>query len=180
MKLFPKLLLAVLVIAVLLPFTFLKDDTGDTLMSFSDLSLPDFSFDDMPSLPSLPGLSKQVNLQSADELEAAEENLDGKDIFYKWYDAKGNVQFTTVPPPEGIEFSVKGFDPDANVIKSVKVPTETPEADNSSSTQKKSDASEEAINLYSEESIKKLFEDAKNIEKLLNQRLKDQDSIVNQ
>ena len=51
MKLFVKLMLALLVLALLLPFTILKDDHGNTLMSFSDFSLsdvkmPDFSMPD--------------------------------------------------------------------------------------------------------------------------------------
>jgi hypothetical protein len=43
MKLFAKTMIAALFIAMLLPFTILKDDSGNTLMSFSEISLPDFS-----------------------------------------------------------------------------------------------------------------------------------------
>ena len=166
-------MIAALFIALLLPFTILKDDSGDTLMSFSDISMPDINLPDI----SLPDLSK---MPKSSEISTPVENLDGKDIFYKWYDAEGNVQFTTEPPPEGIEYSVKGFDPNANVIQAVKIPPKEPVPGNSDTNQQKTATPEDIGNPYSKESIGKLFEDAKNIEKLLNQRLKDHESVVNQ
>ena len=173
MKLFTKIMIAVLFIALLLPFTILKDDTGDTLVSFSDLSFPDLSMPNL-SMPDLPKFSGNTIQAGSDE------DLDGKDVFYKWYDAEGNVQFTTEPPPEGVEFTLKGFDPDANVIQSVKLPPEESETEATSSTAKKADNPGDIDNPYSADSIKKLFEDTKNIEKLLQQRLQDQESMVNQ
>lgn len=167
MKLFVKLMIAVLVLAVLLPFTILKGRDGNTLLSFSDFSLPDFS---MPGLPELP---------SVDMPGGSEESLTGKDIFYKWYDADGNVQFTTEPPADGIEYTVKGFDPDTNVIQAVEIPTSEPTPEAGEPEGQSSAKSEENANPYSKESIEKLFEDAKNIEKLLNQRAKDQESALN-
>ena len=175
MKLFGKLLIAILVIGLLLPFTVLKGPDGDTLMKFSDIGLPDFSVD-LPSV-NAPSFSGTAKLQSAEELQAADDDLTGKDIFYQWKDAAGNIQFTSEPPPEGVEYIVKGYDPNANVIQSVKLPEEEKEAEPSAT---KTIKDEKIGNPYSEESIKKLFDDAKNIEKILNQRLKDQDELFNQ
>jgi len=173
MKLFAKLMIAVLFIAMLLPFTILKDDEGHTLMSFSDIGLPDFS---MPSfsMPDLPKISGNTPPASSDE------GLGGKDIFYKWYDTDGNVQFTTEPPTDGIEFTIKGIDPNTNMIQAVKVPSEESGSGESTPTQNKIDDPEDIGNPYSKDSIKKLFEDTKNIEKLLKQRLQDQDFAINQ
>jgi hypothetical protein len=173
MKLFAKLMIALLVLALLLPFTFLKDDKGDTLMSFSDFRLPDFSLADF-SLPDMPGFSSSKSKVSSDE------DLAGKDLFYKWYDAEGNVQFTTEPPADGIEYTVKGFDPDANVIQAVKIPVSEAEVDDSKPDQSKNEPGESTENPYSLEKIKKLFEDTKNLKTLLNQRAQDQDSTINQ
>ena len=163
MKLLAKLLLATLVIAMLLPFTVLKDESGNTLMSFSDFKLPDFSLD-MPDTdaitPSLGG--------------------SGKVIFYKWYDADGNVQFTTEPPPEGIEYTTKGYDPNTNVIQSLKPPKQEAASEAQPSSQKKTNSPAETATPYSKEGIKKLFEDAKNIENILNQRIQNQESAINQ
>lgn len=167
MKLFAKLMIAVLFIAMLLPFTILKDDSGHTLMSFSDFNLPDLS---MPDLPKISGAKNSAPL---------DEDLSGKDVFYKWYDSDGNIQFTSEPPPEGIEYTLKGFDPDTNVIQAVKAPPKESGSDESTPVQKKSTDLEEVGNPYSPDSIKKLFEDTKNIEKLLQQRSQDHNSQIN-
>ena len=173
MNLFAKLMIALLVLALLLPFTFLKDDKGDTLMSFSDFHLPDFSLSDI-SLPDMPGFSSSKSKVSSDE------DLEGKDLFYKWYDAEGNVQFTTELPADGIEYTVKGFDPNANVIQAVKIPVNEAQTDDSKPSQNKKGLAESTENPYSPEKIKKLFEDTKGLETLLNQRAQDQDSTINQ
>lgn len=170
-------MIAVLFIAMLLPFTILKDDSGDTLMSFSDISLPNLSLPDfsMPdfSMPDLPKISDAKNSAPLDE------DLSGKDVFYKWYDSNGNIQFTSEPPPEGIEYTLKGFDPDTNVIQAIKSPPEESGSDESTPVQNKSTDAEEIGNPYSPDSIKKLFEDTEKIEKLLEQRFQDQDSLIN-
>ena len=168
MKLFAKFLIAIAVIAVLLPFTILKDESGNTLMSFSDIALPDIS------LPDMPGFSSSVNTG------ASAESMDGKDIFYKWHDDKGNLHFTTEPPAQGVEYIVKGYDPDANVIQAVKIPPKAVEKDAKVATRKKSEKSDEVPDPYSPDSIKKLFEDARNIENLLDQRAQKQDYATSQ
>lgn len=168
MKLFAKLMIAVLFIAMLLPFTILKDDSGNTLMSLSEISLPDFSMPDM------------AKISDAKITAPLDGDLSGKDIFYKWYDSDGNIQFTTEPPPEGTEYTLKGFDPDTNVIQALEAPTRDPATNGATPNRNKSADPEEVSNPYSSDSVKKLFEDAKNIENLLKQRLQDQDSLVNQ
>lgn len=172
MKLFAKLMIAVLFIAMMLPFTILKGPDGKTLMSLSDIGLPDFSMPELPDFPKLSGPS--------DPIPADDGDLSGKVLFYRWYDAEGNVQFTSEPPAKGIEYTVKGFDPDTNVIQAVKLPPPESTAGESDTSDQQEAAPEDIGNPYSQESIKKLFDDAKNIEKMLNQRLKDQESALNQ
>lgn len=164
MKLFAKFLIAALFISMLLPFTILKGPDGNTLMSFSDIGLPDFSMPDLPSMPSAGKMGSSVD-------------GGGQDIVYQWYDADGNVQFTTEPPPQGIEYTVKGFDPDTNVIQAVELPREEAPADETTGQAEKMD---EIGNPYDPERIEKLFEDAKNVEKLLKQRFEDADAALNQ
>jgi len=168
MKLFAKLLLAALVIALLLPFTILKNNQGKPLMSFSNFSLPDFS------MPDVSGIT------SGDKLTSSSSGSGDTVNFYKWYDAGGNVQFTTVPPPDGIEYTVKGYDPNVNVIQAVKVP-EAETVEGGAATASDSASTEpDLANPYDAETIKKLFEDTKNIEKLLNDRFENQNSSLNQ
>ncbi|MCP4769367.1 MAG: DUF4124 domain-containing protein [Gammaproteobacteria bacterium] len=164
MKFFAKILLAALVLALLLPFTILKDDRGKTLMSFSDFSLPE--------MPSFGGVSK---------LTPSSSSLGGKDTFYRWYDAEGNVQFTTEPPADGIEYTVKGYDPNTNVIQAVKTPAaEAASAPNVPASTGETSSELPEVNPYDAESVKKLIEDTKNIEKLLNQRQQNQNATLNQ
>jgi hypothetical protein len=160
MNLFTKLLLAALVLAMLLPFTILKNDQGKPMMSFSSFSLPE-----------LPDFSSGSTLKPSSSV------IGGKDIFYKWYDADGNVQFTTEPPPDGVEYTVKGYDPNTNVIQAVKLPKEEVTVDEPAIG---TFELQPELNSYDPQSIQKLMEDTRNIEKLLNQRFENQNSALNQ
>ena len=169
MKLFVKLIFAALFIAVLLPFTVLKGKDGQPLMNFRDLKMPDIGMPKVPSKVKLPSLSEQNP---------------GQDIVYQWRDAEGNLNFTSSPPPEGIEYTAKGYDPNANLIQSVKLEEEASEQDRGAdSEQNTGDQVEKASDIgnpYSPEKIEKLFNDAKNVEKLLNDRMKQQEAMLGQ
>jgi hypothetical protein len=165
MKLFGKLLITVLIIGVMLPFTILKGRDGKPLMSFSDLKLPSFS---TPEMPKLPGAITNTDSASGN----------GNNVIYKWTDAEGNLQFSTSPPPEGIEYTAKGYDPDVNVIQSVEIPLEAEEKIEPADADKEVTSKDGIGNVYSPESIEKLFKDAKNVEKLLNDRLKNQNAQI--
>jgi hypothetical protein len=168
MKLFVKLMLALVVLALLLPFTVLKDDTGNSLMSFSDFSMPDFKMPELPGMPSGKSLVPSVNGSA------------GMDVFYKWHDAEGNVHFTTEPPADGVDYMTKEFDTDANVIQSVDMPVqETIREKPPTATQGEVSSKSEQPNPYDTDQIKKLFEDTENIEKLLQQRTENQNSALN-
>ena len=169
MSLFVKLMLAAVVIALLLPFTLLKDDQGKTLMSFSSFSLPDISIPDMP------------DLLSSKKLVPSNISSDGKDIFYRWNDAQGNVHFTTVPPPDGIEYMVKGYDPNTNVIQAIKILIEPDPLESApNATDSGTDDSTPSVDsAYNPDKVQKLINDTKNIEKLLNQRYENQNSAIN-
>jgi len=170
MKLFGKLMLVVLVVAFLLPFTLLKDKEGKTLMSFSDFNLPDFK---MPNI-------EMPDMLASDKKRRTSGGGSREDVFYRWNDAKGNVQFTTEPPPDGIEYTVKGYNPDTNLIQAVEIPVEEPPPAPVVETASESNSSEQGLDSpYTKEKIQKLFDDTKNIEKLLNQRYEDQNSAAN-
>ena len=168
MKLFAKLMLAALVLAVLAPFTILKDEYGKPLMSFSDLKMPDLAVPDMQ------------------DIKNATDELPGKagqsDVIYQWTDANGNLNFTTEPPPEGIEFTRRTFNPAANVIQSVKskqeavVATDNLQAGGAGGNVGESDGN--IGNPYSPEKIDKLFDDARKVQQQLNERALKQQQII--
>ena len=102
-------------------------------------------------------------------------------VIYQWKDSSGSIQFTNIPPPEGVEYSVKGYNPNANVIQSVKLP----EAEAGAALEQENKQVEEQPSLpenltsvYSPEKVNKLIDDAKNVENLLNDRLKQQNAII--
>jgi len=97
MRFFVKIMITAVVLAVLLPFTFLKGKDGRPLMSLDKLKAPKL---EMPDLPKASGKPKQ-------------------DLIYRWTDAEGVTHFTNTPPPAGVEYTVKGYDPNTNLIQSV-------------------------------------------------------------
>ncbi len=167
MKLTWKLLLAALVIGLLLPFTLLKDDSGSTLLKFSNLRWPDWD-------------RAVKNLPQA--IESSDQGAEGGIKFYRWVGAEGNQQFSNSPPPEGVDYSVKIYDPNMNVIQSVKVEKNDQEVEATAEAESEKEAStnENTGSPYSVDGIKKLFEDVNNIEKLLNQRHQKQETLLSQ
>jgi hypothetical protein len=168
MKLFTKLLITALVLAVILPFTIIKGRDGRPLMSISDLKMPDLSMPGVPDsvdVPSLPGVSGSGRT----------------DTVYQWRDKDGSLHFTTDPPPPGVEYTVKGYDPNANLIQSIKPESEEQVAEvESGESSDSSSAKDRGIgNPYSPERIEKLFDDAENVQKLIDERMKKQEEIFN-
>ncbi|MFT5658754.1 MAG: hypothetical protein ACI9KN_002035 [Gammaproteobacteria bacterium] len=168
MKLFGKLLIAVLIIGFLLPFTILKGKDGKSLMSFSDIKFPSFSNPldiDVPGFDDLKDLSKPASASN---------------LIYKWTDDEGNLQFSSSKPEESIEYTVKGYDSNQNVIQSVKIEPKPVETVVDSEAEKKTANTNDIGSPYSVEKVEKLFKDAEGIEKLLNDRLKNQEAIIGQ
>lgn len=163
MKLPIKMMIAILVISILLPFTLLKGKDGAPLLSFNDLKLPGLNI--------LPGVS---------EISEAVQDSGGNDVIYKWTDNEGNFQFSNSPPPAGVEYTEMAYDPNLNVIQAVVVEPEIPEEVVEEESQIKVKNPGDIGNFYSPEKIEKLFEDANNIENLLNQRLTDQEALLGQ
>lgn len=162
MKFFAKLLIAALVLAVLLPFTIIKGKDGRPLMSLSKLKAPDLD------IPNLPGGMKIPDVSPA---------IKNKDVVYKWRNERGELHFTSSPPPAGIEYTVKGYDPKTNLIQSVNIETKDPEPEVADPQDK---SPSDIGNPYSPEKIKKLFDDAENIQKLLDDRMKKHEAMIGQ
>ncbi len=156
---FYKLLIALLVIGGLAPFTFIKGKDGQPLMSFSDITMPDTIVPDI-SLPDLSGSPSEEG------------------TVYKWKDKGGTWQFTSEPPPKGMDFSSTVYDQNMNVIQAVEtkrtVVKKKELKENVSSPSNISDLG----NSYSPEKIKSLFEDANNLETLLDDRFKKQSEVL--
>lgn len=159
MKLFVKLLITAVVLAVLMPFTFLKGKDGNPLMSLDKLKAPELS---MPKLA-----SDRISNGSGRE-----------DIIYQWRDADGELHFTSSPPPEGIQYTAKGYDPNTNLIQSISVKQEEPETAEKPIAETQIKKPADIGNPYSPQNVEKLINDAQNVQQVLNDRLKQQEALI--
>ena len=89
----------------------------------------------------------------------------GKETVYKWTDAQGKTHYSSSPPKDQPLAKKLEINPDVNLIQGVQSNTEkheTAPAQNQSAPITR--------NVYHPESVKKLMDDAKNVQKLLNER----------
>lgn len=153
-------MIALLVIGGLAPFTFLKGKDGQPLMNFSDIKMPDTIVPDI-SLP------KDSDAESVTE-----------GTVFKWKDKNGTWQFSSQPPPKGADFTSTVYDQNMNVIQAVET-KRTIAAKAKVQEKENSTGVSDLGSAYSPKKIEKLFDDANNLDSLLNDRAKEQNDILN-
>lgn len=129
MKLFVKLMMFMLVLALAGPFI-MKGPDGRPLMSLKDLSLPDFSLPGKAP-EQLSGKEQEAWIAWTDEQAApkepkvyvidpsSQEPVTAKaGVFYRWKDGNGVWQFSNLPKA-GTPNIVVETDPNANVLQSL-------------------------------------------------------------
>jgi len=95
---------------------------------------------------------------------------DEKVQVYKWRDENGVMQFSNTPPPDGGHAQQVELNPNHNLVKAVKVPVKE---------DTKPAQQAPAPNPYSVKGMKKVMDDAKGIESMLQQRHEDQQKMLN-
>lgn len=85
---------------------------------------------------------------------------------YKWKDKAGEWHFSNQPPPEGVASSVKIYRSDVNITQA---PKATPEIKEQPSTAIP-DTAAPLLPITNPERVKQFFDDAKNIQSLVNDR----------
>lgn len=98
---------------------------------------------------------------------------DGKQTVYKWVDEKGVTQYSAQAPSADQQVKTLEIDPNMNIVQGLQMPEDEKEEESS-----KPEISMPTGPIYSPESIKKLVDDAKNIEKLLQDRMDKQEKIL--
>ena len=105
----------------------------------------------------------------------------GKQRVYKWQDQSGQWHYTQIRPPAHAR-AVESIDvdPQTNVIAGYKPPEEEPEPLPEEVISKAEEATEmaEMENPYSPDAIKKLFEDAKQLQQKLSERYEVQEQLT--
>ena len=125
----------------------------------------------------LPGFISDLGFGSSQNVKAKlPENYtnvvtDKEVTIYQWVDEHGIKHFGSAPPPN-VAAEVRHLKPDQNVIQAVKVPDREEVVDEP--------AQEDEIlkNPYNPETVKKLINDAKNVQKLLDQRFENQKELM--
>ena len=95
---------------------------------------------------------------------------DKKVQVYKWRDKNGIMQFSNTPPPTGGDAEQIELNPNKNIVQAVKIPEKE---------EPKEVAKTESPNPYSVKGMKKVMNDAKGVEALLQQRHEEQQKMMN-
>ncbi len=95
---------------------------------------------------------------------------DEKVQVYKWRDKNGVMQFSNTPPPNVTNAEQLVLDPNSNLVQAVK----TPEKD-----EPKQVVPARSANPYSVKGMKKVMDDARGVEDMLQQRHEEQQKMMN-
>jgi hypothetical protein len=161
-----RILLLLLLLAVIFPFTFPWKD-GKPMLSWSDLQLPG-----MPSLK-LPELA-DISLPGKEE-EAREPHQPVK--LYRWQTPDGSMQFSNEPPPSGVRYEVVEVNPDANLIQGQPLAA----AEEESVTPEEGTAPAASLPsplTVSPDEAMQLFEDAREIREMSEERLRQHEALT--
>jgi hypothetical protein len=164
MKLILMLSATALVIAAVLSFTILKGEDGKPLLSFSDFKVLEIDLTDY-FLVNLP----ESWWSSSSDSPRAESTI------YQWTDSEGNLQFSNSPPPEGIEYTAKKYDPNENVIPAVST-----DSSDAGQLLNKSSQNGDFGGIFSAGVIEKLFKDANNVDQSQTDRKNNLDAVHGQ
>ena len=91
----------------------------------------------------------------------------GKQKAYKWTDADGLTHYSSEPPPEGLSGELLHVNPDTNLVQGLKpsIKTKDPEPPIAPPQPVMPQG-----NIYNPDTIRKLIDDAKDIQKTMNER----------
>jgi hypothetical protein len=159
-------LLLLLLFAALFPFVYPWKD-GKPLLSWSDLKMPALPSFDLPQMP-------DISLPGNDEPRPPHQPV----RVYRWQGEDGGIQFSNEPPPAGVAYTVVEVNPDANLIQAPTAAaantTRTPEAPKAAPP---SSPIPSPLTVSPGQALQ-LIEDARNVQKLSDERLRQQDALT--
>ena len=112
-----------------------------------------------------PGFSMEAsahkNLKASAPKNMSSVVTDEKVEVYKWRDKNGVMQFSNTPPPSDSNVEKVVLDPNSNLMQAVKIPVKE---------EPKEVVQTQPQTPYSQKAMKKVMDDVKNVEKLMQQR----------
>jgi hypothetical protein len=164
MRLIIKLMLLLLLVALVAPFT-LPLKNGAPLLKWSEIKIPGASW--LPQLPDFTPLTRS----------GSEEGGSVPLTSYKWQGADGNWHFGDTPP-KNIAYETVTVDPNTNLIQAT-IPSSVPAAAPSGTV--KNPQPQPAYSpamAYDPEKVGEIMDSARNVENLLQQRKEQQDQLL--
>lgn len=174
MKLFIKLLLFLLVLACALPFITLGPG-GQPLMRVENLKWPELGAPRLPEAVSADAIKKRLGLAS-DEAPATDDLTTS--TVYKWRNGKGELQYTSDRPPDGIAYETLALRSDTNVVAAVQAPPPPAEEAPGDKNAAEGGLIEDLTSVYSPGKVKELIDQAKQVQKLSRERKKMLDGLM--
>ena len=116
------------------------------------------------------GSSDFAKLQAKAPKNLTNAVTDEKVQVYKWRDENGVMQFSNTPPPDGGQAQQVELNPNHNLVKAVKLPEEE---------QPQQAELTPSPTPYTVKGMKKVMDDARAIEGMLQQRHEDQQKMLN-
>ena len=109
------------------------------------------------------------------------DNTTGKNTtqVYKWQDVAGEWHFSNTPPPAGIKGSVETYRNDINITQAVQPPVEVAPAPEEKKATDIPETASPLLPITDPDKVKKLINDAKNVQNLVNDRQKNIDQHLN-
>lgn len=154
-------LLLLLLFAAIFPFVYPGKD-GKPLLSWSELKMPTLHSFNLPQMP-------DIALPGKEEPRAPHQPVK----VYRWQGEDGGIQFSNEPPTPEVAFTVVEVNPDANLIQA-------PSADNNTrgaKTETPSSPFPSPLTVSPGQALQ-LIEDARNVQKLSDERLRQQDALT--
>jgi len=116
------------------------------------------------------GMSEFKNIKAKVPKSLSSGITDKKVQVYKWRDKNGVMQFGNTPPLAGADTEKIELNPNKNIVQAVKIPEKEEPA---------RVAKTESPNPYSVKGMKKVMNDAKGVEELLQKRHQGQQKMMN-
>ncbi len=168
-----KIFLLLLLIALAALFV-LKGPDGEPLVTFDDIQYPE-SLQNL--IESIPLVSNPFQDDTQNKEAAA--HASGKTKVYSWRDEQGNMHFSNIAPTETAEVETRYIDPNMNIIKMDRpADGETASMHAMPVVEQHESKAPSIIQVYTPQGVNELMDDARAIEKTLQDRKQEYDRAI--